>query len=257
MVKVLHQPFQMDRLLQHGVFGDFHDHSEDNPWSTLQADAAATVTNATGADNVGGALTLTCDTTDNTEAAVNFEFENFKFLDGSQIEYVARFSTTESTTTGNFAAGFTDAVAANLLQDDGAGAKTSHSGAMFLKVDSATSPESTNWQVHSSLGTAQTTTTTDVDMSADGEFETLMIRVEMTSATNARITFHIDTSGGHNWKQCKDTNGNLIQHTVTLTGSETEMTPFVYVKTGGAVSNSMIVDYIGMWQRRSLTDTTT
>ncbi len=198
-------------------------------------------------DGVPGELDLlTGGGTDEDEIYLARAIEEFKFADDKPLWWTARLRLEEQgTDDANIIAGLMDAVAADRLQDAGAGPPSSYSGAVFFKVDGGTA-----WQFETSLTTAQTTTTLAA-LSPDGatDYHTLVIEARRRDATTVEIIPYIDEAGGQDWKQALDTNGKKVKHTITL-GSPTDMMAMAGVKNGGANAETLVVQYMAAYQLR-------
>jgi hypothetical protein len=247
--KVLNRIPELDNIRQFGVFDDFCGATLTNSmWTTTIADTAAAA--AYDADGVGGVLTLSAGTSDNGEAYIETN-ELFKFAVDKPLIAVARLKFTPvSADAGAIIFGLSDAPGANSIQDDEAGPDATYHGAFIFKNSGAAtlSVECTG----SAAGTQQTATTGSSMVSAS--WESFMIVVEPVSATDKRVTYYHDPNGGQAWKQLKDTNGQLIQHTVSLTdqGAGTgEMALMAGIKNASAgEAQTLDIDYIGCWQLR-------
>lgn len=220
-----------------GFFDDFLEFVTGDLWTDTSPDTTATVAVS---DAVGGVAVLTSDATDNNEAYLLTTKELFKFAQDKPLVFETRLQYAEANTDdANVCFGFMNAVGANSIVDDGAGPKSSYSGAVFFKVDGGT-----RWQCESSLSTTQTTTELTAANSLDkiaktaggASYQTFRIEVLPVSSTVAEVSFFID--GVHVAKQ------NL-----TYT-SATEMNAFVGVKAGGANSEVVSVDYVAAYQVR-------
>lgn len=249
MTKLLNMEPALQNIRQFGIFDDFvHYDTDDFRWTGIEDDTASSV--AIDADGIGGIVTLTAGTLDNDEAYLHTTNEIFKFQNDKPLVAVARLKVTEGgTNQASFMFGLADAVAANHIQDDGTPV-ASHHGAFFFKQDGEA-----DLKVESLADAANshTTTTTEVDPDS-GDWESYKIEVEPVSDTDKRVTFWHDSEGGQNWKQLKDTNGNLIKHTISLatpSAGTGELSLFVGIKNSSANgTQTMDVDYLGAWQLR-------
>lgn len=214
--------------LEHGYGNEWWFASDIHPdWTILEADTGATVEVN---DAVGGGLVLTTGATDNNEAYIWTSVEGWKFAADKPLIARARLQYAEANTDdANVMFGLMDGVAANALQDNGAGPKASYSGAVFFKADG-----DTVWSVENSIATTQKTTQLTADNSLTGtaqtaggsDFVTLEIISDPRSATENEISFKID--------------GKLVaRHTNQTTASATDMSVVFGVKAGSA--NSEVV----------------
>lgn len=209
------------------LFDDFfHFTSTENFTSVLTDSGTASVS-----DGAGGLLDLVpSDGTvaDNDEAYVKSTAEIFLFANGKPLYFAAKVGWTEANTDdANVIAGFMSAIAANSLQDNGAGPAASFSGAVFFKVDGGTT-----WRAMVSLGSTQTEVTLSNIPAAPGagNSQKLEIAVVPTSSTSATAYFYIDSI--------------LVgSQAFTYTGA-TEMNAGAGVKNGGANNESLEIDYI-------------
>jgi len=199
------------------------------------------------ADGVPGELDLlTGGGSDNDEIYIARAVEEFLFADDKPLYWSTRLRLAEANTDdANIICGVMDAVAANRLQDDGAGPPSSYSGAVFFKVDGGTV-----WQFETSLGSTQITTALAA-LSPDGasDYHTLWIEARRRDATTIELIPFIDEAGGQKKDQALDANGDKIKHTITL-GSPTDMMAFAGVKNGGANAETLIVQYMAAYQLR-------
>ena len=219
-----------------GIWDDFFSYTDAQLWTKLTADTTPTVTVG---DAAKGILALYTDATNNNEVAVKSTKEVFLIAANKPIIGEAKVQFSEANTDdANIAFGFADAIGANLLVDDGAGPKTSFSGALIYKVDGGTV-----WKVVSSKSTTQTisTSTTTAGGSA---YQTLRIEIMPLDSATAMVTFYVDGN-----VLIDSTTGKPISHTMTYT-SATEMQVGVYAKAGGANAETLNVDYIYAAQLR-------
>jgi hypothetical protein len=232
-----------DARLMHGFFDDFH------AFLTAQSGAAYTVTTAVDGtvlvnDAAGGTVTIASATAtvgDNEDTYLNREPEGFLPAAGKPLYFEAAVKYSEvSTNTPNVIVGLTDAVAANLLVDNGAGPKTSGTTLAFYKVDGGL-----NWNVHVSLSTTQTsvqlTAANSLDKSAhlgaSTTFQRLGILFLPRTAALADVSFFID--------------GTLVYKVSDWTfTSATEIQAVAGVKNGTTTACSLTMDYWGCYQLR-------
>ena len=226
---------------QFTIQDDFTRDVDSADWVTTLTDTGT----ASVGDAAGGILALVpSDGTvaDNDEAYVESANEVFKFAADKPLLFEARVQFTEANTDdANILVGLMDAVAANSLQDNGAGPPASYSGAVFFKVDGGTV-----WQTETSLSTTQTTnelTSTNVNnlskksQTAGGSaYQVLRIEYMPYSSTNAYVTFFVDGVA-------------VAQHDYVFT-SATEMQIALGVKNGGANLETLNVDYVVCTQER-------
>src|SRR5690606_35178656 len=142
----------------------------------------------------------------------------------------AKVSFTESNTDdANVFFGVIDAPgAADVLQNNGAGLKTTASGAAFVKTDGKTL-----WSVFASIGTAQTIVELTADKSLDGQAKTaggseqvLAIEFKPYSTTNGWLVFSID--------------GTPVYRIDLTYTSATEMAVAAGVKAGGTTGGEVL-----------------
>lgn len=202
-------------------------------WNTIDADSGASV--AHDADGVGGKVLITTGATDNNEGYL-YTHELFKFEAGKGLVVVGLIDFTESNTDdANVIFGLVNGVAANLLQDDGAGSKSSYTGALISKVDGGT-----KWLTGTNVaGTAQTGVST---VTAGGR-AALRIEVLPTSGTKADVTFAVDPLGGNAFTFLKDSLNNTLKQEIDFGGSPTEMALVFGAKAGSA--NSEVISVLG------------
>lgn len=240
MTKLVDMPDLLTKARTFGIFDDFTDDQSDITWVDTITDTGT----VTIGDAVGGIVALVpSDGTvaDNDEAYIESPNEVFKFAADKPIICEAKVQFTEANTDdANIFFGLMDAIGANSLVDDGAGPKTSYSGAVFYKVDGGT-----NWWVEASLGATQTavelTATNSLDKTAKtaggASYQKLRIEFRPYSSTAADVLYFIDDV-----------------HVYKITGfvytSATEMQVGAGVKNGGANLETLNIDYIGCYQLR-------
>lgn len=230
----------------HGIADDFcGDYVSGDQWTAILTDSGTAVIS----DQAGGVLVLTpSDGTvaDNDEALLKSSKETFLFANNKPIEFIARVAWAEANTDdANVMVGMMNAVAANSLQDDGAGPAASYSGFNFHKLDGGT-----KWIFESSLAGTQTTTTLgDTAPTSATGWHSLKVAVRSRGSTVLEVIPYIDTAGGQNFVQCVDANGLKVKHTITL-GSPTEMQIVAAVKNGGANNEALQIDYLAAYQLR-------
>jgi hypothetical protein len=226
---------------QFTIQDDFLRDVDSADWVTTLSDSGA----ASVGDAAGGVLAIVpSDGTvaDNDEGYVESANETFRFVADKPLLFEARVQFTEANTDdANILVGLMDAVAANSLQDNGAGPPASYSGAVFFKIDGGTV-----WQTETSLSTTQTTnelTSTNVNnlskkaQTAGGAaYQVLRIEYMPYSSTNAYVTFFVDGVA-------------VAQHDYIFT-SATEMQIALGVKNGGANLETLNVDYVSCSQER-------
>lgn len=227
-----------DRLerarLQFEIYEDFYEFTTGDQFSSLAADSGASVA---ASDAAGGVVVLTTGGTDNNEAAVATTKEVVKFAAGKPFEFEARVQYAEAATNAaNVLIGLIDAaLSANVLVDDGGGAKASYSGAIFIKVDGGTT-----WIAQTSVATTRTTTTLNAAGSLDkiaktaggSSYQRFRISGRPISSTEYEIDFYIDSV-------------HVARHLQVFTNG-TEMQAAVCVKAGTGASQVVNVDYINV-----------
>jgi hypothetical protein len=171
---------------------------------------------------------------DNDEAYLATTKECLLIANNKPLTVEARLQFTEAATNAaNILFGVMDAVAANTLQDNGAGPDASFSGAVFYKVDGETT-----WRVCYSNGASQTivaltaaNSRTKLLYTAGGSaYQTLRIDIYPISSTNCRVEFYID--------------GVLVYDIGEASySSATEAQMVVGVKNGSAVQQPLNLDY--------------
>lgn len=233
----LHDPLLKRRTF--GFFDDFTWFVTAHNWTSLVADATTSIAVNDGAK---GIVTMTTGATDNNEVGLFSTKEVFLIAANKPILGEARIQYAEAATDdANVAFGFADAIGANLLVDDGAGAKTTFSGALIYKVDGGTV-----WKCISSLSTTQTISTST--QTAGGSVDqVLRIEIRPVSSTIAEVSFFCD--GVPLYDVAITNRQQPIKHNLTYT-SATEMMVGAYVKAGGATSEVLKVDYIAAYQLR-------
>jgi hypothetical protein len=225
--------------LRRQVFGVFTHFDE-----FVSADKFTTTTENSGAvsnvDAIGGQVTIVTGATDNNETYLASTKELFLITNGKPIHAAARLKYSEASgTAANVAFGLMNAVGADAIVDNGAGLKSSYSGAAFYKVDGGTL-----WNAEASIGTtrygnallnANNSLDKIAKAAAGTVFQWLEISITPHSATLARVDFFID--GIHVW---------TTEMTYT---NATEMQVFIGAKTGSANALTVTADFLGAIQK--------
>lgn len=230
-------PFAVDPWYYH-VYSDFTNEDQ------LDAIGIDTVTDSgtvTVGDAAAGILALVpSDGTvaDNDEAYFASPNECWKYAAGKPITFRASVQFTEANTDdANIGVGLANAVAANLLVDDGAGFRTSGSIAAFLKVDGETV-----WRCVSRCNATLNSTTTSIT-AGGSSYQLLEIEIVDGFGANFAVVFKIDR------EYCRDSNGVIIRHVLPY-ASATEMQMFLAVKNGGATLETLNCDWWSCSQTR-------
>lgn len=236
-MKILDLPQDVKERRMYGFFDDFEWYITPHRWTSLAADAGASV--AVGASAVAGTVVLTTGATDNNEAAVATTNSPFKMADDKPLFFESRVQYAEANTDdANVFAGFADGVnSANLLQDNGVGPKSSFSGAGIYKLDGETV-----WRCVSSKGATQTITQS-TKTAGGAAAQTLRVEIQPIDGSNAEVTFYVDDD------PLRDSTGASIKHTVAF-ASAAAMQAGVYVKAGGGTSEVVNTDYVAVYQLR-------
>lgn len=183
--------------LQYGFFDDFQGFL-----TATSTDKYTVVTAVDGtvlqndAQQGGVAIKSAVATAGNEDCYLVREAETFKPVANCPLKFGALVQATEDDTNqNNLFVGLTDAAAADLLVNDGAGPKTSGTTLAFFKKDGGL-----NWWVHVSLSTTQTSVELTAANSADGTAhvgsgsskQLLEIDFYPKSSTLADVIFKID-----------------------------------------------------------------
>lgn len=227
-----------DKRQQYSLFEDFLFDQSDLFWVDTITDTGTVLVG----DAVNGVAVLTpSDVTvaDNDEVYLASSNELFKFAADSPFMGGCRLQFTE-TTSGvyNAAFGFANAVAADLLIDNGGGMRASGSLIAIYKVDGGTVWRCTSR--NNGVVTDSVSTTT----AGGTAYQELEIEVTPLDSTRVKAVFKCgDTIGATTYLTDAST-GLPIEHTITV-ASSTEMQIFVGAKLGAATNNDVLnVDYI-------------
>lgn len=227
---------------QFEIFDDFEWYISPHRWTSLAADAGASV--AVG-DTVNGILVLTSGATDNNEAAVFTTNELFLLAADRTIFAEVRMQYTELTGgASNIAFGFGDTMgAANFIADDGA-ATVNHavSGAdsiVIVKRDA-----STVWSCACEVNNADINSTASLQTAGGSSYQRLGIEARPVTGTEYEVTYFLD---GY---PLTDSNNRPIKHLLTYT-SATEMNFGVYAKAGTGESLVVNIDYLYVAMKRT------
>ena len=220
------------------VFDDFFADQSDLFW----VDTVTDLGTALVGDAANGIMTLTpSDGTvaDNDEVYLASANEVFIFAASRPLYGRCRLKFTE-TAAGvyNAAFGFANAVAADLLVDNGGGLRTTGCVACIYKVDGGQV-----WRCQTRNSTTTTDTASTTSSTSTG-FQTLEVVCQDFDAVNMQVTFRVDGV------QLKDSNLRPIVHFVPI-ASATEMQVFAGAKLGAITNNDvLLLDYIYAHQLR-------
>lgn len=243
LLKTLERP-EAARLLKR-VFG-FADNLSNlitsaGRWETEEADAAASVS---ANDALGGGASLVTGGVDNNQASLFTRSEPFKFTDDEPIVLEAEVKLVEANTDdANWLVGLVSGVAADVLQDDGAGPPANYSGAVVFKKDGDTA-----LYVESSIGATQTTTLTS-QAAASSNWRRICIIVLPGQKTDT-----VDIHFFYNDKPLEKDDDSIPKsfrqaiHTGVDVSAATEMSFVVSVKAGGANSETLQIRLASPWQ---------
>ncbi len=222
-------------------------HGFDRVWDTDPDTTFDFITTGEGTavvtDGGGNGLLLTpsAGTVDNDEVYVDREFETFKPASNtpSFCETMLAY-TQKATNAGNLVNGFTDAVAADLMQDNGGGPKTSGSFTLFYSKDGGL-----NWWVGISVSSTQTlvelTAANSLDKSAHevGNSSNQILRIDLMPKPGnlCDVAFILD---GVTVYKFMDWDISSITDMQYVMGS----------KNGSTINETVTVYYSSAWQKR-------
>lgn len=201
-------------------------------WSNILTDSGT----VTLADAKGGRIAIAASDgtiADNDEAYVYTTNEVFIVEAAKPIWFETRVKLAAADTdNANVMVGLLSGVAANALQDNGAGPPANYDGVVVNKVDGGSA-----WVAEASVGTTQTAIALTAPGAPGTSYQKIGILIVPTSSTSATAYIFID--------------GVLVgSQAFTFTGM-TEMAAFVGVKNGGGTVNTTLhVDYIRVRQAR-------
>lgn len=199
-------------------------------WTNLAADVGVTAPNV--GDEVGGVVTMATGATDNNEVGFATTNALFQVAVGKPLwcEGLVRF-VEANVDDANVAFGFTDVFGANLLLDNGGGPKVTGNHFLLYKVDGGTV-----WRCQSRNG-SQVTDSISTATAGGTTYQTLRVEIVELSTTQVDVTYSVDGV------RLKDDQGRDIVHRVNIAGSL--LLDFVpaYIKAGGAISETLKVNY--------------
>jgi hypothetical protein len=244
MADALRFPLHMGQVDQFffppGGFEDFTNFVTANEWTSILTDSGSI---AVG-DARGGVLTVLAadgSVVDNDQSYLKSTSEVFLFTAGKPFYAAGAIQFTE-TASGVYNAffGFANAIAAELLIDDGAGVRASGSVCAIYKLDGGT--------VWRCVTRNNSVVTDSISLTTAGgsAYQKLEIDVQdMGIGTQQVVTFKVDN------KELRDaTTGEKIVHRVTV-ASSTEMNFGFGNKLGASTNNdALLVDWVGATQKR-------
>lgn len=241
-MKALELPSNADLLrLYTGFAWDFTEYVSGDLWTTLASDSGTVALQDSSPPEV---LISPSDGTvaDNDETYIHTTKELFLFADGRPIIVEVRLQFAEQNTDdANIIFGLMSGVAADALQDNGAGPAASYSGALFFKEDGETV-----WSVENSIAGTQKTTQLTSDNSESGDDET----AGQSAFQTLRVESRPVTSTKHDVLFFRD--GKLVaKHKDQSYSSATEMAVIIGAKNGGGNHEQLNVQYCFAYQLRT------
>lgn len=241
MSSIVNDALGNDPAHQDDFFDDFQSLDVVGMWEDVSGDSGAAPSLAADGES---AAVLTTGATDNNECYL-VSNRAFDLRVGSQLIAECRLKATEANTDDlNILFGLMSAAGANSLLDNGGGPAANYSGAVFFKEDGATA-----WSIESSVATAQTTTATG---KAAGliTYQTLRIQIDVITATEAEVSFHIGQEGGNHTRQVLDSVNHLpVKHTIDPTNFAAAKL-ILGAKAGGANSETPRIDFVRVSQTK-------
>jgi hypothetical protein len=223
---------------QFEVFEDFLWYISPHMWTSLAADAGASVAVTAATDS--GILAMLTGAVDNNEAAVRSTNAVWKFAAGKTVYCECLLQFTEAATNAaNVCFGLSSAAGADLMVDDAAGPAASHTGALIYKTDG-----STVWKTHTSNSTTQTSTTS-LQSSSSSSYQKLGIEMRDVDGTNMEVTFFHNSLPLY----ADDSGRRPIKHSVAI-ASAAAMYLVAYVKAGSGSEETLKVDYMAAVKAR-------
>jgi len=186
----------------------------------------------TVSDGAKGILTITpsdASAGDNDEIYLATDTEVIKFASGKSFMGEANIQFTSANTT-NVCFGFANAVAADLMVDDGAGPKATGDYVLIWTIDGGT-------QWYCGVNSANTETPTAFTLGSplttagSSSYQKLTVACECLSSTRAKATFKVD--------------GVTVGEVDFIYSSATEMQMVLGAKNGTTTAVSLLCDYIG------------
>lgn len=182
-------------------------------------------------DGLGGILQIVSDGDDNDDCYLTSPPEAFLFDTDKKLVFKCRITPVEADTNKcNWVIGLSDTVAADFMQDDGAGPAASYDGAVFFKVDG-----DLNVGFETSNAGDQVTVA-DVGTMVSGTAMNLAFVYDYNDGTTGYITPYINGVAG-------------TAHAITIAGLQ-EMHLIMGVKSGSAAEETFLVDYVAIAQER-------
>src|SRR5262245_38326039 len=227
--------YAMESRLTFGFFDDLEWLISPHRWTSLVADAGATLTQTAAR---GGRVTLVSGAVLNNEAGLFLTNKDFLFADDAPLYFDGYIQYSEAAThAASVCAGFSSAFAADLIVDGGTGPAASQSAALIYKLTGETT-----WRFLTSLGATQTISrsTTTAGGSA---FQRLEVEVNAISSTVVECVPKVNGI-----QLVNVTGGAPIKHTITFSGAA-QIGCGMYLKSG-ATSETVVGDYFSAWQKR-------
>jgi len=188
-------------------------------------------TAVTAYDGLGGLLQIVSDGDNNDDCYVTSRTEAFLFDTDKKFAFKARIIPKEADTNKcNWVVGVSDTVAADFMQDGGAGPAATYDGAVFFKVDG-----DLNVGFETSNAGDQVTKADLSTMTADTAINLAFI-YDYNDGTTAYITPYVNGVAGG-------------AHAITIAGLQ-EMHLIMGVKSGSDAEETLLVDYVAIAQER-------
>ena len=204
-------------------FDDFFDYNTTFKYAVVE-DAGATEADKI-TDAHGGVLQIGCDGDDEDECYVSSLAEIFKFQTDKRLFFEALVKLTEAATNkANIIIGLSDTVAADSMQDAGAGPMASFDGVVLFKVDSGVV-----WQIMASNAASQDSEAS-IGAFSDDTWQKVGFLFDYNDGVTAIVTPYIDGVAG-------------TAVSLTIAGLA-EMHILLGVKAGSAAEEALKVDYV-------------
>lgn len=187
-------------------------------------------------DGTASAVSITTGATQNNEAYLSSK-AHWDVVASRPLVFEGRMKYAEADT--NAAAvvfGFMSGWAANHLVDTTGALVASFSGCVFHKLAGTT-----KWRVTSSVATTRYGNNETTLTAGGTSFATFRIEIRPISSTEAEVVYLVDTAGGTNFSQVRDSTTNLpIKHIITYT-SYAPAAAGIGVKATGATGTEVVV----------------
>lgn len=241
-MKVVNDNLFANPLRQDDLFDHFFGMDVVAMWTDTSSDTGAAPTLVV--DGTASAISITTGATQNNEAYFSSK-AHFDVVNSRPLVFEGRLQYAEAETNAAAVAfGLMSGWGANHLVDTTGALVASFSGFVFHKLAATT-----KWRVTSSVGTTRYGNNETTLTAGGAGYASFRIEVRPISSTEAEVVFLVDTAGGTNFSQVRDSTTNLpIKHIVTYTSFAPAAAGIGVKATGATGTETVVLDSVRVSQ---------